>query len=134
MLIGSTWAALACLYLGVGCFGTAPEPLLVISGPSDLVHFELRDARGETLWAVHAKAPQTLAFIAYGVVPTGFVQQSPGDGSPPRPLRLGEILTSETRSTRRVFIHRGQAGQGGRFSIHDWSMHLLEPPASDPTH
>ncbi len=126
MLSGLTWMSLACLYLG-GCGGSA-EPFMIIAGPKDLVHFELRDARGETVWAMHADVPQTLDFIAYGRVPLGFTQRHPANGSEPRALRPGETLTTEIRSLKRVFIHRGIAENGSRFSIYDWSMHPLDRP------
>ena len=101
---------------------------MVIAGPKDLVSFELRDAEGNTLWAMTADEPQTIDFIAYGLVPFGFRQQVPADGSLPRNLRWGETLTSEIRTLKRIFIHRGFAEGDGRFSIADWSMHLLDPP------
>lgn len=126
MLPGASVAALACLFFGA-C-GSAPDPFLVLSGPKDLVHFEIRDEVGETVWAVRADPSQTLNSIFYGSVPLGFVQVEPSDGTQPRSLVPGEVLTAETRSRTRVFLHRGVAETPSRMLIYDWSMHLLDTP------
>ena len=111
-----------------GACGSAPEPFLVISGPKDLVHIEIRDDEGETIWALRAEPPQSPKSIFYGSAPPGFEQVVPSAGTLPRPLIPGEMLTSETRSLNRIFIHRGVAETPSRMSVYDWSMHLLDSP------
>ena len=51
--------SLACWVFGASICAPTPEPLMALSGPRDLVSFELRDGRGEVLWAITADPPQT---------------------------------------------------------------------------
>jgi hypothetical protein len=101
-----------------------------LSGPRDLVHFELRDHTGKAIWSIRADPPQTPEDIYYGLVPAGFIQGEPAGGAPPRPLVFGEPLTAETRTLRRIFVHQGWASGEAGILIEDYTMQLL--PATHP--
>lgn len=106
--------------------GAQREPFLVLAGPKDVVRIDLEDEEGETLWILEAQPPRTLDFVLYGVVPDGFTQLEPADGSMPRPLVPGELLTSETRTLRRRFRHIGVVKNSTTMEILNYTMELLE--------
>ena len=98
---------------------------MAISGPRDLVEFELQDGTGTTLWAIAAEPPRTPESIYYGIVPEEFVQVEPTAGTPPRGLVFGEPLTTRTRTVRRLFTHRGMASSKNGFLVQDHAMELV---------
>jgi hypothetical protein len=84
------------------------------------------DEEGSTLWVLEAKSPQSLDAILYAAVPAGFTQLEPADGWPPRPLDPGELVTTKTRTTNRLFTHIGVAKSATTMEILNYSMELLE--------
>ena len=100
---------------------------MAISGPRDLVAFELQDGMGTILWAISAEPPRTPESIYYGIVPEGFVQLAPAAGTPPRGLVFGEPVTTRTRTVRILFTHSGVASSENGFLVQDHAMELLAP-------
>jgi hypothetical protein len=129
---------------GVGC--AKEKPLLAVSGPQDLVRFEVRAGGGEVLWAIEAEEPTPLRGIYYGAVPPGYRQTVPAAGGLPRPFVEHEPLRVLSSTPTRGFIHWGTATGPAGMSIYDsktWVLSLegedfdveeeLEnPPQSDP--
>ena len=123
--------ALAILPLG-GCadgIQTGVDPLVMMAGPDAFQRFELRDANGQAVWSLAADPPVPLQQLFYGEVPAGFRQEVPPGGVNPRPLILGEPLSLESVTARRVFHHEGFVASGQRLSIDFWEMKLRDPPA-----
>ena len=100
---------------------------MAISGPRDLLEFELQDGSGTTLWAIAAEPPRTPESIYYGIVPKGFVQVQPAPGTPPRGLVFGESVTTRTRTVEILFTHRGIASSENGFLVEDHAMEILSP-------
>lgn len=119
--------SLGVLAVLIGACGERPDPLLFVSGPKDIVRFELEDAQGQTLWVIDSQQAQTLKMLYYGELPEGFGQLVPADGSRPRSLIDGEPLTAETRSLTRVFVHHGHALGPASFRVAYSSMELIGP-------
>lgn len=101
--------------------GELRVPLVAIAGPDDFSSFELRTSAGETLWRLQADEPVALPHLVYAIVPEGFRQILPTVG-PPRPLRIGEDLILESRTTRRRFVHRGFASTDATMAISSSEM------------
>ncbi len=101
-------------------------PLLVASGPDNFISFEMRASNGETIWRLEAETPSEVRFLAYTVIPAGFVQMFPEQGAP-RPLRIGEALVIESRIPNRVFIHRALARDERTVTILESEMRRIEP-------
>lgn len=102
-----------------------PAPILVISGPDEFVSFEIRTESGEAIWRIEASEPTGVPVFVYGLTPEGFDQIRP-QGEPPRRLELGEPLLIESRTTGRVFYHRGYADSDETIAIQEWSMRRLD--------
>ena len=100
-------------------------PLLVVSGPDDFLSFEVRSASGEAIWRLEATQPTPVPTFVYGVVPEGFRQTAP-DARGPRPLDPGEDLLLKSRTTDRVFVHRGYADSQSTLVIVEWGMRRLD--------
>jgi hypothetical protein len=119
---------LACLLLVVPALcacGRQPRvPLLVISGPTDLMSFRIAEASGEVLWSIAADEPTTLRRIDYGSIPQGFQQLVPADDAPPRALIVGERLDTEMIAVEGAFYHEGMATGPGTFQPLDHRMVL----------
>ena len=104
--IASTLAiALACNFEHK-CGG---ENLLTIARPATVESFEVKDARGESLWKLNAVVPQKLSSIRYGEVPPNYVQTVPAGGVPPRDFVVKEQLSTMTITPERTFMHEGNA-------------------------
>ncbi|MGB3562531.1 MAG: hypothetical protein WBC09_05665 [Thermoanaerobaculia bacterium] len=130
--------------VGLGC--AKERPLLSVSGPQDLVRFEVRAGGGEVLWAIAADAPTPLRGIYYGAVPPGYRQTMPAEGGLPRPFVEHEPLRVLSFTPTRGFIHWGTVTGPAEMSIYDsktWVLSLeaegfdveeeLEnPPETDP--
>ncbi|MGB5817481.1 MAG: hypothetical protein WBI27_20005 [Thermoanaerobaculia bacterium] len=130
--------------VGLGC--AKERPLLSVSGPQDLVRFEVRAGGGEVLWAIAADEPTPLRGIYYGAVPPGYLQTMPAEGGLPRPFVEHEPLRVLSFTPTRGFIHWGTATGPAEMSIYDsktWVLSLeaegfdveeeLEnPPETDP--
>jgi hypothetical protein len=130
--------------VGLGC--AREKPLLAVSGPQDLVRFEVRAGGGQVLWAIEADEPTPLRGIYYGAVPPGYRQTVPAAGGLPRPFVEHEPLRVLSSTPTRGFIHWGTATGPAGMSIYDsktWVLSLegedfdveeeLEnPPQSDP--
>lgn len=106
--------------------GPQTGPFLALAGPKDVMRMEVVDEEGETIWALQAQSPQSVDAIVYGVVPVGFSQIVPADGSLPRPLVPGELLVAETVTSMRRFAHTGVARDGNGMEILNYTMELLE--------
>jgi hypothetical protein len=85
------------------------ENLLTIATPATVESFEVKDARGETLWKLAAVAPQKLSTIRYGEVPRSYVQSFPTPGVRPRDFVVNEQLSTVTITPERTFVHDGNA-------------------------
>ena len=107
--------------------GAERDPFLVLAGPKDVVRIGVQDEAGDTVWALEAKPPRSVDAILYGVVPDGFTQLLPAEGSLPRVLVPGELLTAETLTSKRLFVHTGIAKSSTAMEILNYSMELLEP-------
>lgn len=123
--------SLACWVFGASLCGPPPDPLIAISGPRDLIAFELRDGTGATLWAISAAPPRTPESIYYGIVPEGFVQHTPAAGTPPRGLVYGEPVTTSTRTLKYLFKHRGIASSENGFVVEGHSMEVVAPTSRE---
>lgn len=112
--------------LASACSAPADDaiPLLAVSGPSDFRSVELRTPKGEVVWRLEARSPADLEYLVYPAVPAGFEQVVPAVGQP-RPLSPGEDLTLESRTTRRVFIHRAFARSADTIEIFGSEMRSL---------
>lgn len=106
------------------CTSEEPTPFFVISGPKELVSFEVRD-HGGALWRIEAAEPATLASLSYGITPAGFRQTVPADGSPPRPLGYGEALSTHLVTTSRFFRHRGYADGPASWEVSTWEVRVI---------
>lgn len=129
---------------GVGC--AKERPLLSVSGPTDLVRFEVRAGDGQVLWAIEADEPTPLRGIYYGAVPPGYRQTKPVEDGLPRPFVEHEPLRVLSSTRTRGFIHWGTATGPAEMSIYEsktWVLSLepedfdleeeLEsPPETDP--
>ena len=124
--------SLACWVFGWSICAQAPDPLVAISGPRDLVQFELLDGRGEEIWVITADPPRTPEAIHHGVVPAGFSQRVPDRGNPPRDLVHGEPVTLKTTTLRRVFVHHGVAIGKSGLLVERYSMTHISPKTPVP--
>jgi hypothetical protein len=130
--------------VGIGC--AQERPLLSVSGPQDLVSFEVRAGDAQVLWAIEADEPTPLRGIYYGAVPPGYRQTMPAEGDLPRPFVEHEPLEILSYTPTRGFIHWGTATGPAEMSIYEsktWVLNLepedfdveeeLEsPPETDP--
>ena len=112
-----------------GCSpGFEPEtPLLVAAGPDSFISFEMRASTGEVIWRLEAEHPAPIATLVYAKVPQGFRQTLPA-GSPPRPLKIGEGLTLESRIPDRLFLHRAFAKTESTVTVLANEMRRLPSP------
>ena len=85
------------------------ENLLTIARPASVESFEVKDARGESLWKLNAVVPQKLFSIRYGEVPPNYVQTVPPGGVRPRDFVVKEQLSTMTITPERTFMHEGNA-------------------------
>ncbi len=113
---------LALVLLLAACQGD--DPLLVIAGAGELVELQVRDAEDRPVWALVADHPRPLEHLFLGVVPEGYRQTVPEDGSPPRPLLPGEPLELEVVTESGVFLRSGFASGPGTFDTTGWWMEL----------
>jgi hypothetical protein len=126
-------ALMGLLVVGFGVACAKERPLLSVSGPQDLVRFEVRAGGGQVLWAIEADEPTPLRGIYYGAVPRGYRQTMPAAGGPPRPFVMHEPLRMLSYSRTRGFIHWGTATGPTEISIYDsktWVLNL-EPEGFD---
>ena len=124
------WAP-AILLILVACTVVAclrAEPLIAVSGPKDILRFEVREGSGEVLWAIEATGPTAVAVIFYGEVPLGFRQTFPAEGEIPRLFQFYEAVEVETTTTQRGFLHWGHASGPGQMDIGGSKTWLLELP------
>lgn len=119
---------LLCLALlaAAGCAAerSAPDPLLVISGPETFESFALRDGADRVIWTLAADPPAPVSELVYGEVPPGFRQETPAGGGRPRALVRGELLRLESVTPLRLFKHEGWVDTGQRLSVERWEMIL----------
>lgn len=92
-----------------GCDVGDRRNLLTAQEPARVISFELKEPSGAILWRIASDHPRALSDIRYGVVPSGFTQETPAGGVPPRPLRDHEELVALTDLEDRVLEHGGHA-------------------------
>jgi hypothetical protein len=85
------------------------ENLLTIATPASVESFEVRDAKGQTLWKLAAVVPAKLSTIRYGEVPPSYAQVFPTAGVRPRDFVVNEQLSTLTITPERTFAHDGNA-------------------------
>lgn len=109
------------------CGETRP-PLLVMSGPTGLVSFQIAQADGEVLWSIAADEPTTLTRIDYGSIPKGFHQLVPPNDESPRFLMAAEWLEIEMISAEGTFFLEGQATSPETFQTMNHKLELQTRP------
>lgn len=119
-------ALLLGLILVVAACERRAEPFMAIAGPKDVRCFAVRSRDGETLWAFEAEQGRVVTRIDYGVLPEGFAQVVPADGSKPRLLLIPEEIETETLTASRSITHRGIALSSNRIQIYHSEMRLLD--------
>jgi len=83
--------------------------LYTIDEPVTVESFEVRDAKGQTLWKFVAVTPAKLSKIRYGDVPSNSTQTFPAPGVRPRDFVKNEDLSTVILTARREYVHEGMA-------------------------
>lgn len=83
--------------------------LYTIDGPVTVESFEVRDAKGQTLWKFVAVTPTKLSTIRYGDVPPNYTQTFPASGVRPRDFVRHEDLSTVMLTPDREHRHEGMA-------------------------
>jgi hypothetical protein len=107
--IGLACAALAAL----ACHNDAN--IYTLDGAVGVTLFQVHDSRGDVLWRIRSEKPTSLSDLRYGRVPSGFVQDIPPSGAPPRLFNKGEKLVTVIASPEAIYRHEGFATGPAQF-------------------
>lgn len=83
--------------------------LYTIETPAIVESFEVRDAKGQTLWKFVAVTPTKLSRIRYGEVPPNYAQTFPSPDVRPRDFVKNEDLSTVILTPERILTHEGNA-------------------------
>jgi hypothetical protein len=108
---------------------TDPTNLLTVRDSGSISSFSVATPSGTTLWKVQRSAGAQIERIEYGVIPSGFQQDTPVGGSP-RPLVDDEPLKTRIESARWWCEHWGRARGSNGFQRGGWECGQANAGAS----
>ncbi|HTO86132.1 MAG TPA: hypothetical protein VMR54_01205 [Thermoanaerobaculia bacterium] len=106
-------AALIAGALAIACVDESN--FYTLDGPTEVRYFIVFDANAQPVWKLSAEGAVKIDRIRYGQVPTGFIQEQPALGKPPRALQAGEKLAVVIITEAAAYRHEGQATGSASF-------------------
>ena len=102
----------------VGCsfsHGCVDESNLLTTNRAPVKIVVVFDSQLKPLWKLSSPDLVSVKKVRYGVVPSGFVQEIPAEGTQPRPLVTGEAIVVVVITPTDAFRHSGTATGPAKF-------------------